>query len=191
MRSCASASPPRSEVYRRPNGSPPAAGWGEWLATLALPAIPHGGGAATEEKQMSISSLVSPQVVSVTAGMSIQQAARWMKSRGVGCVAVVDGEQPLGLVTDRDIAIACGVDGVSPDGPVRTLARHPPVTVLESTPLPDAIAAMARAGVRRLMVTDGVGRIVGILSADDLIPLLGEELAALGETVRFPHSVPV
>jgi len=140
---------------------------------------------------MSISSLVSPQVVSVTPSMPIQQAARWMKSRGVGAVVVVEGEQPLGLVTDRDIALACGVEGVSPDAPVRTLAAHPPVTVLESLALPEAIATMAREGVRRLMVTDVTGRIVGVLSADDLVPLLGEELAALGETVRGRRPVPV
>ena len=140
---------------------------------------------------MSISSLVSPLVVSVTPAMSIQQAARWMKSRGVGCVAVVDGEHPLGLVTDRDIALAIGVEGASPDAPVSTLLTHRPVTVLESLPLPEAIATMAREGVRRLMVTDATGRITGILSADDLIPLVGEELAALGETVRSPRPVPV
>jgi len=158
---------------------------------MESPTTTDGGGVHTEEKRMSISSLVSPQVVSVTPTMPIQQAARWMKSRGVGCVAVVDGEQPLGLVTDRDIALACGVEGVSPETPVSTLAAHPPVTVLESLALPDAIATMARDGVRRLMVTDATGRVVGILSADDLIPLLGEELAALGETVRGHRPAPV
>ncbi len=140
---------------------------------------------------MSISPLVTPLVVSVTPTMPIRQAARWMKSRRVGCVAVVEGEEPVGLVTDRDIALACGVHGVSPEEPVSRLTTHEPVTVLESVPLPEAIATMARTGVRRLMVTDANGRLVGLLSADDLIPLLGEELSALGETVRSYRPTPL
>jgi len=56
--------------------------------------------------------------------------------------------------------------------------------------LPDAIATMAEEGVRRLLVTDTVGRLVGILSIDDLVPLLGEELAALGSAVRAPRAFP-
>lgn len=139
---------------------------------------------------MSISPLISSHVVSLTPEMTIRQAARWMKSQNVGCVAVVDGDQPIGLVTDRDIALACGTRGVSPEEPIVRLAAHPPVTVLESLALPDAIATMADDGVRRLLVTDGVGRLVGILSIDDLVPLLGEELATLGSAVRARRPFP-
>ena len=139
---------------------------------------------------MSISPLISSHVVSLTPEMTIRQAARWMKSQNVGCVAVVDGDQPIGLVTDRDIALACGTRGVSPEEPIVRLAAHQPVTVLESLALPDAIATMADDGVRRLLVTDGVGRLVGILSIDDLVPLLGEELATLGSAVRARRPFP-
>jgi len=139
---------------------------------------------------MSISPLISSHVVSLTPEMTIRQAARWMKSQNVGCVAVLDDEQPIGLVTDRDIALACGAGGMSPEEPIARLASHPPVTVLESLALPDAIATMAEEGVRRLLVTDTAGRLVGILSIDDLVPLLGEELAALGSAVRAPRAFP-
>ena len=128
---------------------------------------------------MSISPLVSSNVVSLTPTMTIRQAARWMKSQNVGCVAILDEEQPIGLVTDRDIALACGTGKLSPDAPITELAAHPPVTVLESLSLPDAIATMAEEGVRRLLVTDGLGRMVGILSVDDLVPL--REFSLLAE----------
>lgn len=123
---------------------------------------------------MQVHERLSRPGVSVPPGHTIQQTAELMNSAGVGTVAVIDGEQLMGIATDRDIvrrAVARGIpldariDGVM-SSPVRTIAADADVTA--------ATAAFGDAAVRRLAVVDH-GKFVGILSLDDvLVDLAGQ-----------------
>ena len=57
-------------------------------------------------------------------------------------------------------------------------------TIDEATPIEQALGTMAGAGARRLVVTGEQGRLVGILSVDDIVELLAEEAATLGRLLR-------
>ena len=63
-----------------------------------------------------------------------------------------------------------------------------PVCVSEHTPLEEAIALMRGYQVRRLMVVDAKKELVGVLSLDDLLLLLGEEQQAVAGLMRAARS---
>jgi predicted transcriptional regulator len=59
-----------------------------------------------------------------------------------------------------------------------------PATINETAGLFEAIAQMRSGGVRRLVVADAMGRLLGIVAMDDLIPVLAEEMSALAQAIR-------
>jgi CBS domain-containing protein len=113
---------------------------------------------------------------------SVREAAQRMAESQVGSVVVVDPQRrPTGIVTDRDITIRCVAPGRDPDTtPVSAVMTAPLVKVHESTPIEDALGAMVGGGVRRLVVLDAAGGLVGILALDDVLELLAEETEKIG-----------
>jgi len=113
---------------------------------------------------------------------SVREAARRMQKADVGTLVVVDGERrPLGVLTDRDVALRCVAEGRDPERtPVAALMTAPATCVRESTPIEDALARMVAIRARRLAVTDDAGRLVGILALDDVVELLAEEAGQIG-----------
>ena len=119
-------------------------------------------------------------------GESAREAARRMLALDVGTLVVLDDERrPVGLVTDRDLMCECIANARDPDNTtVSALMAAPLVTVLAETPIEDALATMARDGVRRLVVVDADGALVGILALDDVLELLSEEMETIGRLLR-------
>lgn len=131
----------------------------------------------------------SRQVVTVHRDTSIADCASLMHDRHVGTVVVVEEnllkKRPVGILTDRDIAIevvAFGVDATL----VRAedLMRQTVVTVGRDAAVSQAVALMLEHGVRRLPVVDGEGALSGIISADDVWLLLTEQAKALAGVIR-------
>ena len=90
-----------------------------------------------------------------------------------------------GIVTDRDLAIAVLVGGGDASQMlVSNLVQGLPVGVHERSELEEAVQAMQAAGVRRLLVHDDKGHLVGLLSFDDLLPLLLAPLIGLASVLR-------
>jgi CBS domain-containing protein len=110
----------------------------------------------------------------------------------VGTVVVVNGgaNQAVGIVTDRDIVIRCVAERIDPETtPVSEVMTAPVQSVDEQTPIQEAITRMAIAGRRRLIVTGAADRVVGILSLDDVLDLLIEEIGPIGRLLakQQPH----
>lgn len=134
---------------------------------------------------MTVASICSREIVSVPRGTPLPQAARLMREHHVGTVVVTDtredGVHVVGLVTDRDLVIevmARGIEGS--DMPVGALlASGPLFSVPESADLGEAIALMQHGGVRRLLVHDGEGHLAGVLSFDDVLRVVGAQMAGL------------
>jgi CBS domain-containing protein len=100
-----------------------------------------------------------------------------MRDRNVGSVVVCEGDRPLGVITDRDLALAVvadGVDGFEPAGPY---ASRPLVTGEAAMDIEEAVALMVQHRIRRLPVTDQ-GDLAGIVTIDDLAVRAGDLAAA-------------
>jgi CBS domain-containing protein len=124
---------------------------------------------------------------------SIREAARRMDTRGVGCLVVVDGEnKPVGMLTDRDIAMRVLRRRRDPDATtVEEAMERDLSSVTVDAPVERAVRRMHTEGYRRIPVVDREGRLVGIFATDDAIQLLASELAGLAEAVRsqFPADL--
>ncbi|HEU4430030.1 MAG TPA: CBS domain-containing protein [Myxococcota bacterium] len=113
-----------------------------------------------------------------------RSAAQRMKLSGVGSLVVVRDGRPVGIVTDRDLALETICNRLDA-GAVRVgeLASRSLVTVHADAPVREAVRLMGRRGVRRLPVVDDKGEIVGIVAADDLATLAIAELSGLAVAI--------
>ncbi|MGE3616374.1 MAG: CBS domain-containing protein [Gemmatimonadales bacterium] len=140
---------------------------------------------------MSIGRICSRVVATATPEETIRTAARRMVRNDVGTLVVVEGRgdnHPVGVVTDRDIAVRCVGGELDPDlTPISALMSSPVRTAEEHTPIEEAMASMARAGIRRLVVTGPEGRLAGLLSLDDMLELLVGEVASIGALLEKQH----
>jgi len=120
---------------------------------------------------------------------SAQAAAGRMKDQNVGTLLVVDGaRKPVGIVTDRDIALRVVAAGLDPHkATVGHIMTSHPRCVQERVAIEDAVATMRGLGVRRLPVVDAEEHLAGILSIDDVLGLVTEELSNLGRIVDLSH----
>ncbi|WP_284614786.1 CBS domain-containing protein [Aquabacterium humicola] len=133
---------------------------------------------------MYLSDLCTRAVVTCGRQASALELARVMRDRHVGDVVIVEdvegGVRPVGVVTDRDLAVRVMACGIAPEHAVAEDLMHEDVhTAIGSETAYDAIWHMRSHGIRRLPVVDAHGRLVGIVTADDVADLLAQELSAL------------
>jgi CBS domain-containing protein len=106
---------------------------------------------------------------SVTPQTPLPEVAELMAEDDVGAIPVVDGDQLVGMVTDRDIAVRAVAKGKDPRGmPASDVASRDLVTIEPDQNLSDALELMAMHQVRRLPVVEEDGRVVGVLSQADV-----------------------
>src|SRR5581483_10766041 len=103
--------------------------------------------------------------------------------RHVGAVIVVAERRPVGIVTDRDLTTCVLASGLAPETPVRDVMTRDPACARKESGLNDAAQLLREHGVRRLPVVDAQGELHGVITLDDLLALLGEELASLAAAV--------
>ncbi len=137
---------------------------------------------------MGVGEICSRDVVFAKRNESVAQAARLMREHHVGSIVVADERNgrryPAGILTDRDIAVGVVALGLDPEK--RNIEGIMPaelVSVRDTDGLGRAVALMRAQGVRRLPVIDSAGALVGILSADDVLEVLCEELYCLSGMV--------
>lgn len=137
---------------------------------------------------MAIGEICNRQVIFIRARESVRQAAQLMREYHVGALVVAEdnGERllPVGILTDRDIAVAIVAKGLDADTlSVGEVMTPEPLSVGESAGISETIELMRSRGVRRLPVVDANGGLIGIVTADDILDLLAEELNALARMV--------
>jgi len=142
---------------------------------------------------MPISELCNREVVIVPRNASVQDAARLMRQHHVGDLIVVEkhnGSQvPVGIVTDRDLVLEVMAPDVDKAAvTVGDIIGQKLVSVRENTGVFESIQYMRAQGVRRLPVVDSHGSLVGILTLDDMLELLSEELLELVKVVRHEQQ---
>ena len=115
-----------------------------------------------------------------------QVAGSRMNTRNVGTLVVIDDQQsPVGIITDRDLAIRVVGKGLDPNTTkLQDVMSELPESVTENTSIESAIATMRRGPFRRLPVVDDQNRLIGLLSLDDVLELLSEEFEEIGKLVR-------
>ncbi len=134
-----------------------------------------------------VSTLCQRNVVTAQDSISVKDAAELMRRHHVGSVVITAGNlnKPVGIVTDRDIAIVAVARDFDPlTMPVADIMSTQLHTISASQPAVSALKAMRRHGVRRLPVTGEFDELVGIISLDDLLNAYGAELLLFAQAMR-------
>lgn len=135
---------------------------------------------------MLVGQLMRRQVVAVAPNTSIRAAAALMKERNVGVLPVCEDERPVGIVTDRDI-VTRWVLTAETDSAVSTIMSPRVHSCRAEQSIEEIARYMGDCQIRRLLVLDGDGRMIGIVTLGDIANDASEELAgqALGEIVEL------
>ncbi len=134
---------------------------------------------------MNLAKLTRRAVETVPPTASCVEAAQRMRDAGVGSVIVAESDRPLGIVTDRDLAVRVIAAGLQPDRvTVGQIMSGRPIFVSEGRELGEVIELMRDLAVRRMPVVDADQRLVGVVSLDDVILALSGSLALVAETIE-------
>lgn len=132
---------------------------------------------------MRIDRIATRTPICIDEGAPPAEAAMLMHRYRVGSLLVLGpgGDKPVGMVTDRDLALNALGGGASTVGAAMT-----PVvaTVSINADSHEALALMSAHGVRRLVVTGRSGEPLGVLSIDDLVDGLAVEVRAAASILK-------
>ena len=137
---------------------------------------------------MNIGEVCSREVYIVRPAEPLADAVAEMHKRHVGALVVVeekpDQVRPVGVITDRDVIRAQVLQGSALTHlAIADAMTADPLTLRETCGIAEAIGQMSARGVRRAPVVSESGDLVGIVSFDDLLPVVSEQLAALAKLI--------
>jgi len=142
---------------------------------------------------MTVGQVCNRIVVFAYRDTPLPEAAKLMRENHIGSLVIVDeaarGRVPVGILTDRDIAVAVVAHALDP----RTLTvgevmTGEPVTANEQDDVLDTLQRMRRRGVRRLPVVAANGTLAGIVTLDDLLELVAEQLGDIVQAITAEQS---
>jgi CBS domain-containing protein len=143
-----------------------------------------------EGDHMDVGRICKRRPITIDSGADLAEAARLMREAHVGFLVVCDGAQLCGVLTDRDIVLEAVACGVSPDQvTVGDAMTADPVTLAEDASLDEALECLRAAGVRRAPVVDDGGRIAGVLSLDDVLDHLADQLGSVAGSLRHEQAI--
>lgn len=133
---------------------------------------------------MPVNDLARGDVVTATADASIHDLAFRMDDDDVGSIVITDGDEPVGIVTDRDLTRRVLGEGVDPSGVTASdVMSADLLTVDADAGFYEVATLMSDRGVRRLPVVED-GDLAGIITFDDITELLADEQEQVADIVR-------
>jgi CBS domain-containing protein len=135
-----------------------------------------------------VSELMNKQPIKLPSSSPIVDAARKMAEAGIGAVLVEDGDKLCGVVTDRDITIRAVAKGRDPSKTrLSEICSSDLATVSADAELEQVLQVMREKAVRRVVVTDGQRKALGVLSLGDLA-LERDPRSVLGQISAAPAN---
>ena len=129
---------------------------------------------------MRLDQICETAVVTASPEMALADAAAKMRRRQVGALVVTDtrdgGVWPIGIITDRDIAMTLSGGGECRSTRVAEVMSRNLIVAGAGDDFFDALSKMRRFGIRRLPVVGPNGRLQGIITLDDMVDFLSAKL---------------
>jgi CBS domain-containing protein len=137
---------------------------------------------------MPISEICTREVAVADRAMTILEAAQAMRKQHAGNLVVVEEQNgkrvPVGIVTDRDIVVSVVATKLDPSiFTVGDLVMQKLTTCQEDEGILECVRRMRIKGIRRMPVVDSDGSLVGIVTVDDIVQMLAEEMNAIGKLI--------
>jgi CBS domain-containing protein len=137
---------------------------------------------------MKVGEICSRQVLALGATDSLATCAREMQAQNVGSAVIVERTQgfprPIGIITDRDVLRGqferkADLFCLSTED----VMTRDPLVLKEDCDVSDAVECMSRRAVRRAPVVDAGGELIGIVTFDDLVPVLAGQMSAIASLI--------
>jgi CBS domain-containing protein len=114
------------------------------------------------------------EVTLIHPDKSVKYAGQILKAVGISCLVVVENEEIVGILTERDITQKVVADGLDPQNTqVRDIMSRGVITLDKDKTIEDAVDLMENRGIKKLPIVEG-GKIIGIVTMTDLLRKLRE-----------------
>ncbi|MFB6197530.1 MAG: CBS domain-containing protein, partial [Halobacteriaceae archaeon] len=137
-----------------------------------------------ENIMVTASDIAATDVVSAARNDSVSNVAEMMGEEQVGSVVVEEENVPVGIVTDRQIALGVAKDPELGHETVDTVMTKDVKTIHEDSTIFQAAQVLSEEGVRRAPVVDDDGWLVGLLALDDLLFVIQEEFDTAEDVIE-------
>ncbi|KRT67007.1 MAG: hypothetical protein XU11_C0002G0086 [Candidatus Dadabacteria bacterium CSP1-2] len=123
---------------------------------------------------MSLRKITKKKVVTVRPDDTVVKAAKLMEEKNVGSVVVVENRKPVGILTDRDIAIRVVAKKADINSIlVKDVMTKKIVTGRDNQRVAELAKVMHENGIRRVPIVNKKGMLSGIITLDDLLYMMG------------------
>lgn len=127
------------------------------------------------QEERTVEMVMSKTVMAVELNTNAKDCAKAMAKKGVSCAVITQSGSAIGIVTERDLVSKVLAESVEAKNVlVRDIMSTPLITVAPDVPLHGAAELMARYRVRRLVVVDEEGALVGLVTTGDIARSLAE-----------------
>jgi len=142
------------------------------------------GGSPSHLQSVTLDEILQDDVVTAEPETPLSTVASKMEDGDVGSVVVVEDDEPQGLVTDRRIALSLESGREFSEMTAWDVMSDQIVAGSDTMSVYDALGQLSDLNIRRLPVVDEDGELVGIVTLDDIIVLLGKELQDTAEVIK-------
>ena len=119
---------------------------------------------------MLVKEIMTNKIVTIDCNVTILDACNRYRDYKVGCLIITDKDRFVGIVTERDILRKVVAKGKDPrTTSVYEIMNSPLITTHKDTLLPDALSIFRKHYIRRLLITDDDGKIVGIITHRNVV----------------------
>ena len=133
---------------------------------------------------VTVDDIAAEDVATAERDTPVRTVVTTMAERDIGSVVVVEDDEPVGIITDRKVALSMEETPEVAQRTVGELISDDLVTADPSTNIFDVVRLMGDNGIRRIPVVDEDGKLQGIVTLDDAVVLLGTELGNVAETIQ-------
>lgn len=135
---------------------------------------------------MIVEKIMNKHVITVDPETSLLEAMQVMADNHIGCVVVAKEEKPVGMLTERDVLVAIASEEVRDvkKTKVKAVMTHYLITIGPKRPLSKAIKLMEENKIKKLPIVDDKGRLVGIITASDIITVQPNATKTLNQKKR-------
>ncbi|MFC7216172.1 CBS domain-containing protein [Saliphagus sp. GCM10025334] len=133
---------------------------------------------------MTVGNLGPSDVVTASPESTLGEITELLDSENVGAIVLTEDESPAGIVTDRDAALAIHQHDDVADISVQEVMSEDPATLREDEEAMEISRAIKENNVRRFPVVDENGSLTGIVTLDDLVATIGEQLDNVADTIE-------
>ncbi|MCU4753588.1 CBS domain-containing protein [Halobacteria archaeon AArc-curdl1] len=132
---------------------------------------------------MAITEMATTDVVTASTETDVRELLEHMDEQSVGSVVITDGNEPVGIVTDRMIAMAFRENDSIDDLSTDDIMTSDLLTLEDDTTHFEALEMMSSEGIRRLPIVDADGSLAGIITLDDMLMVMAAELSNASDVI--------